>query len=282
MKNKVLVHIISVLLFLLPVLPACAQKGPEAGMSDSSKDLLLAQFDCKTDVDDLHTVAGFFTLLQDPRFSGIRYHAVAGTYGIQEGLYVPANELFDAAFGKNWADAHSDFQKALKKVYSTVKKTLKNNGDIWIAEAGQSDFTAALIGKIRSGMPGINTSERIHVVQHSNWNEEVISPDKLAFVKANTDYHKIPDGNVTGNGSPGFRNPDLSDWENRIKGDEAKKIWRMAVGIANRYNGNEGRYSNEAVKAGGLDFSDLSETCYILGIGDIVDGKEFFERIGKK
>lgn len=280
MKNKALVLIITAMVLLLPGLTAGAQEGSEVRLFDSKKDLLLAQFDCKTDVDDLHTVAAFYTILRNPRFSAIKYHAVAGTYGIQEGLYVPANELFKAAFGKNWSDAHSDPGKALSKVYSIVAKTLKRNGDIWIAEAGQSDFTSALIRKIQAEMPVLNTSLRIHVVQHSNWNEEVTSPDKLAFVKSNSDYHKIPDGNTKGNGSPGFRNPDLRDWDSRIKDDAAKEIWRMAVDIANRYNGKEGRYNNEAVAAGGLDFSDLSETCHILGTGDIEDGAEFFERMG--
>lgn len=280
MKNKALVFIITALVLLLPGLTAGAQEGSEGRMFDSKKDLLLAQFDCKTDVDDLHTVAAFFTILKNPLFSGIRYHAVAGTYGIQEGLYVPANELFKAAFGNKWSDAHSNPEKALRKVYSIVVKTLKKDGDIWIAEAGQSDFTASLIRKIKAEMPEVNTSLRIHVVQHSNWNEEVTSPDKLAFVKSNSDYHKIPDGNVKGNGSPGFRNPDLRDWDSRIKGDGTKEIWRMAVDIANMYNGKEGRYNNEAVAAGGLDFSDLSETCHILRLGDIEDGVEFFERMG--
>ena len=32
------------------------------------KDLLLVQYDCKTDVDDLHSVAAFITLMSDPDF----------------------------------------------------------------------------------------------------------------------------------------------------------------------------------------------------------------------
>ena len=40
-------------------------------------------------------------MLADPRFSNVKYHAVAGAYGIQEGLYVPPNDLFKIAFGTN-------------------------------------------------------------------------------------------------------------------------------------------------------------------------------------
>jgi hypothetical protein len=50
-----------------------------AGEFNLKKDLLLAQYDCKTDVDDLHSVAAFATILANPEFSGINYHAVAGT-----------------------------------------------------------------------------------------------------------------------------------------------------------------------------------------------------------
>ena len=57
-------------------------------------DLLLAQYDCKTDVDDLHSIAAFATLMSNTQFSKINYHGVAGTYGTQEGLYVPPNDLF--------------------------------------------------------------------------------------------------------------------------------------------------------------------------------------------
>lgn len=35
---------------------------------NKEKDLSLAQFDCKTDVDGLHTVATFAKLLSDPKF----------------------------------------------------------------------------------------------------------------------------------------------------------------------------------------------------------------------
>lgn len=250
---------------------------PEESGFNKNKDLLLAQFDCKTDVDDLHTVAAFATLLTDSSFSGINYHAVAGTYGIQEGLYVPPNPLFELAFGDNWTDAHNNIDSAVERVKTIVKTTLDKDGDIWIAEAGQSDFTAELIKSIHSDFPEINTTERIHVVQHSNWNEESTSPEDLKFVKEHSGYIKIPDGNSVGNGSPGFRDPEYSKWNTNMNNPKLIEIWELAIEISNTYNGKEGRYNNEAVSAGGLDFSDLSEVCYILNIQNIKDATEFFE-----
>jgi len=129
------------------------------------KDLLLANFDCKTDVDDLHSVAALATLLSNADFSALNYHAVAGTYGIQEGLYVPGNALFQLAFADHWTDAHKNFDTALENVKTIVIKTLTNGGDIWVAEAGQSDFSAALIKAVQIDLPTINISKRFHIVQ---------------------------------------------------------------------------------------------------------------------
>ena len=249
---------------------------PPAGGFNTEKDLLLAQFDCKTDVDDLHTVAALVTLLSHSRFSGVKYHAVAGAYGVQEGLYVPPNDLFQLAFGDNWTDAHNNVKPAVEKVKEIVKTTLNNQGDVWIAEAGQSDFSAELIKAIQNDLPDVNTSQRIHLVQHSDWNEESASPESLEFVKKNADYRKIPDGNVVGNGSPGFSDPGYSRWKDKIKNPRLIEVWQLAIDLANRYNGKEGRYDNEAVSAGGLDFSDLSEVCWILGVQDIKDAAHFF------
>lgn len=245
---------------------------------NKEKDLLLAQFDCKTDVDDLHSVAAFITLMSDANFSKINYHAVAGTYGIQEGLYVPPNDLFQLAFGDNWTDAHTNSETAIERVKEKIKITLGNHGDIWIADAGQSDFTAQLIKAVQADLPEINLKQRIHVVQHSDWNEEVTSPESLQFVMKNADYQKIPDGNAVGNGTPGFRSPEYTFWKDKITNPKLIEIWQLALDLSNKYNGKEGRYNNEAIMAGGLDFSDLSEVCWILGIQDIKDTEQFFNR----
>ncbi|MFN8208956.1 MAG: hypothetical protein U0T82_16340 [Bacteroidales bacterium] len=245
------------------------------------KDLLLAQFDCKTDVDDLQSAAAFATLMANEAFSKVNYHAVAGCYGRQEGLYVPPDELFKLAFGNNWSDAHADFGKALDEVKALVLQTLPKGGDIWIAEAGQSDFSAELVKAVQKELPGTDISLRIHLVQHSNWNEEVTTAGKLDFVKKNIDYHKIPDGNTVGNGSPGFRSPEFTNWKEMMSDRRLMEIWQLAIDLSNRYNGKEGRYLNEAIAAGGLDFSDLSEVCWILGLQDIRDTEEFFQRYAR-
>ncbi|MBZ9629122.1 hypothetical protein LB450_13520 [Psychroflexus sp. CAK1W] len=267
---------------ILPVFLAFNSNTPaerflQAGRFAIEKDLLLVQFDCKTDVDDLQTVAAFKTLMSNPAYSKLNYHAVAGTYGMQEGLYVPPNALFQLAFGENWTDAHTNWKGAVETVKSLAIKTLMQGGDVWIADAGQSDFSAELVDALQKDLPEIETSKRIHVVQHAEWNEEVTTPEKLDFVKRTTDYVKIPDGNGVGNGTPGFRDPDFTHWEDYITDPALTEIWQLAVDLANKYNGKEGRYTNEAILAGGLDFSDLAEVCWILGLEDLRDTEHFFK-----
>lgn len=276
MKSKTFIIFVLVTIFMSFKNNNEDKSNSQAGGFNIKEDLLLVQFDCKTDVDDLHTVAAFATLLSDSVFSTIKYHAVAGTYGIQGGLYVPPNDLFQLAFGDNWTDAHNNVILAVEKVKEIVKMTLKNQGNIWIAEAGQSDFSAELIKAIQKDIPEINTTQCIHLVQHSDWNEKSTSPESLKFVKENSDYHKILDGNAVGNGTPGFRDPGYTNWEDKIKNPKLNEIWQFTINLSNKYNGKEGRYNNEAISAGGLDFSDLSEVCWILGVQDIKDTEHFF------
>jgi len=256
------------------------QEVPESdllGRFDRDQDLFLAHFDVKTDVDDVHSVAGVATMLADPRFSKVRYHAVAGTYGIQEGLYVPAERVFDLAFGEHWSDAHGDFEKALGEVSSITIDTLSDGGSIWIADAGQSDFSAALIRKIHELIPESTVKDRVHIVQHADWNEEVTTAEDLAFVKESANYQKIPDGNAVGNGSPGFRSKTAVNWQEYVSDVRLTETWTVAVEIANKYNGADGRYLNEAIQAGGLDFSDVAETTWVFGFSDLADATDFFE-----
>ncbi len=243
-------------------------------------DLLLLHYDCKTDVDDLHSAAAFITLKRYQDYASLSYHAVAGTYGIQEGLYVPPESLFELAFGSNWSDAHANFELAADEVSLIAKRTLDLGGNVWIAEAGQSDFSAEVVKRLEVLLPDVNLKERVHVVQHSDWNEEVTSPEALEYVQKFTSYHKIPDGNAVGNGSPGFRSPDYRFKSSQVSDPQIKKVWKRAIRTGKKYNAREGRYNNEAIAAGGLDFSDMSEVCWILGLEDIQDTREFFERFG--
>lgn len=245
-------------------------------------DLLLLQYDCKTDVDDLHSIAAASSLLKNTKFSNIKYHAVAGSYGIQDGKYVNANSLFDLAFSHNWSDAHNNYEKAVNEVYLKVNGVLKSGGNIWIAEAGQSDFSASVVSKIIKSMKHIDTKKRIYIVQHSNWNEEVTNKEDLAYVKKNCNYQKISDGNVLGNGTPGYNTSSIIEWKNILESEELIEIWELAINLADKYNGAENRYLNKSIKSGGMDFSDFAEVHHILNLENLANCNDYLRFIKNK
>jgi hypothetical protein len=273
---------LSLLSALLLLGSGCARDADQKiGRFDPTRDLFLAQFDSKTDVDDLHSIAGVATMLAHPRLAGVKYHAVAGAYGMQGGLYVPSPELFDLAFGDQWSDAHHHYEEALAEVAGRAAETLRAGGSVWIAEAGQSDFSADLARRMAETLPEVDLRTRFHVVQHSNWNEEVTSPEDLAHVQTQTSYHKIPDGNGLHNGSPCFKTDDWHEWRAYLRDERLIRIWEMAIALADRYNGSEDRYLNTAIAAGGMDFSDVAETCWIFGYEDLIDAEDFFQTFGQ-
>ena len=55
---------------------------------DKTKDLLLLNFDLKTDVDDVHTIAALDLILKAEAFKNLNYFAVSGTYGVQGGFTI--------------------------------------------------------------------------------------------------------------------------------------------------------------------------------------------------
>lgn len=276
MKNHEIKRVLFRFLLALPCVLAVPVQAQTVGHFDVSRDLFLPQFDSKTDVDDLHSVAGVATMLSSPKLRGVRFHAVAGAYGMQEGLYVPAPELFDLAFGAKWSDAHENRAAALDRVAALAAETLAAGGSVWVAEAGQSDFTADWLDRLeQAGLA--EALDRVHVVQHSDWNEEVTTPERLASVKARASYHRIADGNGSGNGTPNFKTDSGAAWPLAEDLETTGPAWSLARTLADRYNGSEQRYLNTAIAAGGLDFSDVVESCWIFGYASIEDVAGFFE-----
>nr|GGH99713.1 hypothetical protein GCM10011355_26320 [Aquisalinus luteolus] len=247
------------------------------GRFDSGADLFIAQFDARPDVDDLHAIAAVATVLADDAFACVDHLAVAGAYGRQGGLYIPAPELFDLAFGDHWIEAHDRHQDAAAELAALIVDRLQAGGDIWIAEAGQSDLTAATIRAAREIAPELDFAARVHLVQHSSWNESQTDVDALGYVREHTDYIRIPDGNAGGNGSPGFRTEGGALWPMMLADEDVGAIWAEAKRLADANNEKAG-YDNPAIGAGGFDFSDVSETAYIFGFEDMADVEAFAQR----
>lgn len=242
------------------------------GLFDPARDLLVANYDSKPDVDDLQAVAGLGSVLKHPAYACVDYIATAGAYGSQGGEFLPAAELFTLAFGDKWQDAHADREGAIATLAKRMQATIAAGGRVWVAEAGQSDVTAAAVERLPKEM-----WTSVHVVQHSYWNESMTSKEAMQTVVYNTRYHRIQDGNFPDNGSPAFNTDDGSHWAALLADPAIGPIWAEAKRLSDLHN-PVAAYVNPAVSKGGLDFSDTVEIAYIFGFDDMQGVGDFVER----
>jgi uncharacterized protein len=258
------------------VVAACPERVSDR--FDPSRDLLVVNYDIKPDVDDLHSAAAFATFVN--RFPAcFDFVVVAGTYGNQDGNFIQAPGLLNLAFGKRWLNAHDHRLEAAQAIAKRMGKTLRAGGSVWIAEGGQSDFTADIVAKLaaeRTYAPLLR--QRVHVVQHSDWNEQATTPAKLSYLEATVDYRRIADGNAAGNGTPGFAADDPSWWPRLLSDPRSGAIWAEAKRLADQAN-SASAYVNPAVAKGGVDFSDTVEVAYIFGLETIADHEGFFRMV---
>lgn len=265
------------------------------GQVDKSKDSVFFFFDNKPDADDIQAQAGVGTMLRDPRFSGLNYWGVLGTTGQQRSAFLNSDTVMDSCLGAgNWVLSHpvtsspsgsprgtSLWNNALNQTESRALATLNGGGDIFIVEAGQSDFSADLVRRIKERNSNIKTKQRIHIYQHSTlpqFNERQTRKADLDYVMDNTDYVRVPNGNSGGNGSPQLKSNSGAQFNKAINlGAGAGACWREArrVANANNFNGN-GHYENPSIEAGGFDFSDVVEFTFFTGFNGLRNVAAFF------
>lgn len=251
------------------------EKAEKIGLFDPARDLLVANYDSKPDVDDLQAVAGLGSVLKHPDYACVDYIATAGAYGSQGGEFLKSAELFTLAFGDRWQDAHANREGAIATLAARMRETIAAGGRVWVAEAGQSDITAAAVERLPKDM-----WTSVHVVQHSYWNESQSSDEAMQTVVYNTRYHRIQDGNFPGNGSPAFSTKDGSHWQALLSDPRIGPIWTEAKRLSD-YHNPKAAYVNPAVAAGGLDFSDTVEIAYIFGFDDMAGVGEFVDRFAR-
>ncbi|MEM1141602.1 MAG: carbohydrate-binding protein [Pseudomonadota bacterium] len=254
--------------------------GGMLGFFDRGSDLLLSFFDNQPDADDIHSQAGLGAMLRDYRLAGIDRFAVLGTVGRQGGRFLNSASVMNVCLGSNnWVNAYpkggSTWNNALALVETRANAALARGGDVWIQEAGQSDFTAALLRRIKSSNPVVDTLNRIHVVQHSDFNENQTTPSELNYVRANADYIRIPDGNQANNGSPDFVSRNVALWDQAISEPLNGSCWSEARYIGSERNASAS-FVNPVIRDGGLDFSDTVEATYMFGFNSLAGSAQFF------
>lgn len=224
---------------------------------DTERDLLSLHYDHAPDKDDGQSAAADRTVLQTLfGVDWIRAHvtAVSGAYGENAGQFnAKSDAVMDAAWADcgGWLAAHTARAEVVDALTARWTRTLQAGGDIWVKEGGQSDITADVVKRIREASPAIDATTRIHVVQHSNWNEEQTTDAALAYSKEYTHYIRIRDANAylnTAGGNDAFQRAAVA---HPVFG----AAWRAAFA-----------YYDPAER---LDFSDTGELLHILGLGEM-------------
>jgi len=227
------------------------------------RDLVAIHFDHAPDRDDGHAAVAAL-MVRDKL--GLNVQVVAGAHGFynRDRYDFESERVMAAVWGSEWLNAHSNRAGAIDQAVNRWSSVLAAGGSVWIAEGGQSDFTASVVRRINSSHSELNTRQRIHLIQHSDWNEDHALAEDLNYVRNNTRYVKIADGNDP-NSTADFR------FESHNNGEF------VARAQSSSYSSQWAAAFNYLTPAEKLDFSDTVELMHILGLGtDVIrDVNEF-------
>ena len=235
---------------------AFAQQERAPATFNPDKDLISLHYDHAPDKDDGQSAAADRTMLESTFGADwLAKHAIAvsGAYGLNKKAFNKKSDtVMDAVYGQGkWIAANDDWDKAVDAVVKAWLAMLEAGGDVWVKEGGQSDLTADVLRIIRDEHKDIDTTRRIHVVQHSKWNEKQATAADLAYTKQQTDYIRIKDANR---------------YLNKKGGDEKFE----AAALAHPMFGPSWKAAFEYYPPSKrLDFSDTGELMRILELGEI-------------
>lgn len=261
---------LSTLLLILPAMALpCAPAGPVPPRAfHPDNDLLSLHYDHAPDKDDGHSAAADRCMLETLRGADwIKRHvvAVSGAYGTNASTFNDKSDaVMDACWNDvgGWLDAHEDRKSVVAELVRRWSATLEKGGHVWVKEGGQSDITVETLKALKLLHPDVDMKSRIHVVQHSNWNEDKTTKTALREVKAMTHYIRIKDANAYLNVKGG----DQAFEKAALAHPKFGPMWKAAFSY---YPASQR-----------LDFSDTGELMHILGLGEIgVDAfrKRFLE-----
>jgi hypothetical protein len=238
---------------------------PGADRFDSTTDLISLHYDHAPDRDDGHSAAADRTLLETVYGAcWLERHvvAVSGTHGwLGFTFQTDSDAVMEAAWADRggWLDAHRDRERAAADLAARWRRVLEAGGDVWVKEGGSSDLTADVVRQIRAQLPGVQTKQRIHVVQHGNFNEWLTWLWAMRYTRKQTDFRRIPNANAYLNVAGGDEAFESAATSHPI----FAPVWKAAF-----------EYYDPRTR---LDFSDTGELLHILGLGE-VGIHEFGER----
>lgn len=254
MKNLIAVgHVLLAVVCSNPLAFAHAPTRPFS----PERDLICLNYDHAPDKDDGHSAAADRTILESMfGLDWVKKHvvAVSGAYGKNAKTFnTKSDAVMDAAWNAagGWLSAHANREHVVAELANRWRAVLKAGGDVWVKEGGQSDITADIAKTIRTQLSDIDTATRVHVVQHSKWNEKQTTDSALAYTRQHTDYIKIRDANAYLNlkgGNDAF-----------VDAARGHPVYGPAWRAAFDYYDPRQR----------LDFSDTGELLHILNLGEI-------------
>lgn len=243
--------------------PAAVAPTIQNGSFNRNRDLVAIHFDHAPDRDDGH--AAVAALMVRDRLN-LNVQVVGGAHGVynRDRYDSESERVMFAVWGSEWLNAHSNRAGSISAAVNRWTAVLAAGGSVWVAEGGQSDFTAAVVRTIRNNHSEFDTRQRIHVIQHSDWNEDHALAEDLNYVRNNTRYVKIADGNDP-NSTADFR------FESHNNGSF------VARAQSSRYSSEWAAAFNYLTPGEKLDFSDTVELMHIVGLGTNVirDVNEF-------
>lgn len=224
---------------------------------DRERDLLSLHYDHAPDKDDGHSAVADRTLLESEFGTDwLRTHVlpVSGTYGENAAEFDRGSDaVMDATWSDvgGWLAAHDAWDEVVDAVAERWSTVFGAGGDVWVKEGGQSDLTAAVVRRLHTTHPDLDLKTRLHVVQHSDWNEDQTTDAALEFTKSETDYIRIRDANAYLNRTQG--NDDFV--AAALAHPRFGSMWEAAFA-----------YYDPDVR---LDFSDTGELMFLLGLGEL-------------
>lgn len=225
----------------------------------ASNDLLVLHYDNCPDKDDGHAIPAGKSVVEKYDINNVL--TVNGTCGnsILNRFNSASNKVMKASWGNEFLDADDQRTSAVQESANRWASTLSNGADVWIAEGGQSDFTADVVRQIASRYSNIDL-KRIHVIQHSAgrtaYNEKFTDSSNLAYLKNKTSYQPIANGNVGGNGTADL-NQQSFYFVSTARASRFSAEWNAGF----EYLPPDCTVRTENCK---LDFSDTVELLYIV------------------
>ncbi|MEM9133130.1 MAG: hypothetical protein AAF962_01285 [Actinomycetota bacterium] len=228
------------------------------GPFDPTTDLLVLHFDNAPSYDDSYAAVAS---LEISSRLGLEPLVVNGTRsGETDRFNAYSTFVMDAAWGDAYLDAVIDRDGAVATSVERWLAALDGGGSVWVAEGSPSHLTADVLREVIRLRPDVDTAARIHVVQHSDFNEQNTAEEVLAYVQSVVDYQRIDDGNERNNtadlrmASPAFEEAALAGRH----GD----AWAVAFDL----------FGSQI-----LDFSDAVTLLHIVGVdvNEVADSEDF-------